>query len=206
MECCLCGVAEEDHRKRRKLHGHSCEVARTVLLNMSRFALSYSETKKPSAILCLACDKLLRYIMATEKKLELLRGKVTEKLERLQGSSSSLVSCETPSNSKRPRLDHGMQLQQLPTDLATDTQPEAQGNLENDVHSSQDSGSLEQLADMEISEYLDTTAEQTLPANNLLLSQNRGALHQHTESTPGQSPPVKVSSKIAIAFYKLCYL
>ena len=91
MECCLCGVAEEDHRKRRKLHGHSCEVARTVLLNMSRFALSYSETKKTSAILCLACDKLLRYIMATEKKLELLRGKVTEKLERLQGSSSSLV-------------------------------------------------------------------------------------------------------------------
>ena len=121
MECCLCGVAEEDHRKRRKLHGRSCEVARTVLLNMSRFALRYSKTKNPSAILCLACDKQLRDVMYTENKLELLRRKVTEKLERLQGISSSLaISCEAPSNSKRPRLDHGMQLQQL----LTDTQPE----------------------------------------------------------------------------------
>ena len=63
-----------------------------------------------------------------------------------------------------------MQLQQL----QTDTQPEApskeaQGNLENNVHHSQDSESLEQLVDMEISEeHLESTA---VPANNLLLSQ-----------------------------------
>ena len=83
--------------------------------------------------------------MTTEKKLELLQRKVTQKLERLQGRSSSLaINCEAPSNSKRPRLDQGMQLQQL----QTDTQPEApsqeaQGNLENNVHRSQDSESLE---------------------------------------------------------------
>ena len=98
-----------------------------------------------------------------------------------------------------------MQLQQI----QTDTQPEApskeaQGNFENNVHHSQDSESLEQLVDMEISgEHLESTA---VPANNLLLSQNRGGLHQPTESTPGPSPPVKVSSKITIAFYKLCNL
>ena len=77
MECCLCDVAEEDHTKRRKLHGRSCEVAQIVLLNMSRFSLAYSKTKSPSAILSLACDKQLRDVMTTEKKLELLWRKVT---------------------------------------------------------------------------------------------------------------------------------
>ena len=97
-----------------------------------------------------------------------------------------------------------MQLQQLQTDTQPDVpSKEAQGNLENNVHRLQDSESLEQLVDMEISEHLESTA---VPVNNLLLSQNRGGLHQPTESTTGPSPPVKVSSKIAIAFYKLCYL
>lgn len=128
--------------------------------------------------------------MTTEKKLELLRGKVAEKLERVQGSSSSpVISREAPSNSKRPRLDHS-----TPT---TTTQPEApsqeaQGNLENDVHL-QDSESL--VVHMEISE---EPREQTSPA------QSRGDLHQPTESTPEQSPPVKVSSKNknTVAFHK----
>ena len=57
----MCRVSVEgDHRKRRKLHGLSCEIARTVLLTLSRFALHYSETKNPNAFLCVACDKLLR--------------------------------------------------------------------------------------------------------------------------------------------------
>ena len=84
-----------------------------------------------------------------------------------------------------------MQLQQL----QTDTQPEAssqeaQGNLENNVHRSQDSESLEQLVDKEISEleHLESTA---VPANNLLLSQNRGGLHQPTESTLGPAAYIK---------------
>ena len=107
----------------------------------------------------------------------------------------------------RSDQDQGMQLQQLQTDTQPETpSKEAQGNLENNVHRSQDSESLEQLVDLDIEiseEPLESTA---VPANNLLLSQNRGDLHQPTESTPGPSPPVKVSSKIAIAFYKLCYL
>ena len=37
------------------------------------------------------------------------------------GLSSLAINCEAPSNSKWPRLDQGMQLQQL----QTDTQPEA---------------------------------------------------------------------------------
>ena len=92
------------------------------------------------------------------------------------------MSCETNDQG----WHHGMQLQQLPTD----TQPEAlsqgaQGNLENDVHSSQDTESLEQLVDMELSEYLETTGDQTSPADDLLLSQNSGGLHQPRKSTHG---------------------
>ena len=44
-----------------------------VLLKMSRIALRYSEIQDPNAFICLTCDKLLRDIMATEEKLELLR-------------------------------------------------------------------------------------------------------------------------------------
>ena len=79
--------------------------------------------------------------------------------------------------------DQGMQLQQLQTDTQPETpSKEAQGNLENNVHRSQDIESLEQLVDMEISEeHLESTA---VPANNLLLSQNRGgftsANREHT--------------------------
>ena len=86
MECSLCNVAKEDHRKRESYMDAAVKyVAWTVLLNMSRFSLTYLKIKNPSAILCLACDKQLRDVRTTEKKLELLRRKVTEKLERFTG-------------------------------------------------------------------------------------------------------------------------
>ena len=162
---------------------------------MSRIALRYSETQDPKAFICLTCDKLLRDIMATEKKLEVLRGKITENLERLQRSSSS---CEPLSNSKRPRFDYGVQLQE--EQFSTDTQPplEAQEDVEN-ICNLQESGSLEGCVDMEVSdEVLETIGEQSSSrSNDLRLSQTSAGC----QLTPGQSPPVKVSFKITIICY-----
>ena len=187
VPCCLCFVSvEEDHRKRRKLHGRSCEVARAVLLKMSRFALRYSETQDLNAVLCLTCDKLLRDFMTTEKKLELLRAKVTEKLERLERSS---IRCEPQSNSKRPRYDHSMMVLH-PGQLSTDIQLplEAQEDVVN-VPNLQYSRSSEHVIDMEASEGI---VKQSNPLSTL--SQSSAGC----QLTPGQSPPVKVSFQITM--------
>ena len=115
MLCCLCCVSlQENHRKRRRLHGRSCEIARTVLLEMSSFELLYSETKSPNALLCLVCDKPLQDFRTTETKLEQLRTKITEMLGWLHRSSSSsgLPSLAMRSSCKRPRIDNESQLQQ----------------------------------------------------------------------------------------------
>ena len=125
----------------------------------------------------------------------MLWGKITEKLERLQRSSSS---CEPLSNSKRPRFDYGVQLQE--EQFSTDTQPplEAQEDFEN-ICNLQESGSLEGCVDMEVSdEVSETIGEQSSSrSNDLHLSQTSAGC----QLTPGQSPPVKVSFKITIICY-----
>ena len=60
MECCLCRTDVRSSKKRRKLHGSSCESAREALLEeLNGLALEDFQETGSGAWLCSHCYKLL---------------------------------------------------------------------------------------------------------------------------------------------------
>ena len=101
IPCCLCRrYLDDNHRKRKKFHGRSCDTARLVICSISSGALNSTELRDPNAMLCLSCDKLLKDLKATEAKLSTLRQQVTEILQGMHADSLA---------SKRPRIDRDTQ-------------------------------------------------------------------------------------------------
>ncbi len=95
--CCLCrNPVSTDHRRRKKLHGASCKVAKTVLREVSCVPLeALVETRDPTAVLCYGCEKTLNNIHGLAAKVETLKAGVSEKVSALQ----SVILC----GEKRPR-------------------------------------------------------------------------------------------------------
>lgn len=101
--CCLCCLSvDNDHRKRKRLHGRSCEIARAVVCKIFENALDLMEMKDPEPFLCIRCDKLLNDIKTLEEKLEKQYSSIKEKLAALQRNVSS--DNEEDSLRKRPRI------------------------------------------------------------------------------------------------------
>ena len=103
FSCCLCRLSVEDsHRKRKRFHGHGCDIARLVICSLSSVALNYKEFKDPNTLLCLSCDKLLRDLQTAETKVNNIRQQITEKLQRLQADNHGFAP-GIPN--KRQRID-----------------------------------------------------------------------------------------------------
>ena len=103
LSCCLCRLSVEgNHRKRKRFHARSCDIARLVICSVSSVALNYKELKDPNALLCLSCDKLLRDLQTAEKKVNNFRWQITEKLQRLQ-AENHVIASGIPN--KRQRID-----------------------------------------------------------------------------------------------------
>ena len=74
----------EDHRKRKKLHGKSCNSAREALQRLSPVPLhTIPETSLSYAVICQNCEKMLKDISSLELKLENLRSDATLMLSKL---------------------------------------------------------------------------------------------------------------------------
>ena len=86
--CCLCrDPVSSDHRRRKKLHGAGCCVAKTVMCNLSGIPVdSYVEIRDPLAVLCYTCERKLNNINTLEDKLQNLKADVKDKLSVLQSS------------------------------------------------------------------------------------------------------------------------
>ncbi len=121
LSCCLCcETLPEDHRKRKKFHGHSCNEARAVAARMSPVPLnSIPETSNPTAVLCFRCEKKLNDINSLEVKLSSLKADVSDMLSQLITNVSTQPSLgkhglstsdnsEQP-HSQRPHLDPSVQ-------------------------------------------------------------------------------------------------
>ena len=104
--CCLCHVSVDgDHRRRKKLHGRSCDTAKKVIGSISGNALT-EMMRDPNAFLCNACEKVLNNIKITEEKLEVMYSSIKKKLAqrndneediprkrlRIQGESGEVAS------------------------------------------------------------------------------------------------------------------
>lgn len=83
--CCLCYKSlPEDHRKRKKLHGKSCNSAREVLQRLCPVPLhTIPEISLSCAVICQHCEKMLKDISSLEVKLENLRSDATLMLSKL---------------------------------------------------------------------------------------------------------------------------
>ena len=103
LSCCLCRFSVDgDHRKRKRLHGRSCDTARAVVCKILDNALDFTDIKDPAALLCISCDKLLNNIKTTEVKLEKMYSTIKERLTALQMNSAA--DNEENGSRKRPRV------------------------------------------------------------------------------------------------------
>ena len=96
--CCVCNRVLTDPvaiKKRKKLHGKSCDSSKTVLngLLLEAFGLpvlAFKETNDPDALLCHSCDaqmtNLLKYLVKVKEIKEDILQKVSQ-LNKLQGAS-----------------------------------------------------------------------------------------------------------------------
>ena len=101
--CCLCRFSVDgDHRKRKQLHGRSCDTDRAVVSNILENALDMTELKDPAALLCINCDKILNNIKTTEEKLKKLHSTIKERLTALQRNAPA--DNEENSLRKMPRI------------------------------------------------------------------------------------------------------
>ena len=78
--CCLCQLPlPTDHRRKKKLYGSGCTIAREVLQAIV-WLTPLTDSFQPSAFMCYSCEKLLLNIRSCERKLESLRGEVLKSL------------------------------------------------------------------------------------------------------------------------------
>jgi len=84
--CCLCrDPVSADHRRRKKLHGLACKIAKAVLRELSPVPLeALVETREPTAVLCYGCERTLNNIHSLAAKVETLKAGVREKVSALQ--------------------------------------------------------------------------------------------------------------------------
>ena len=108
LSCCLCRFSVDgDHRRRKRLHGRSCDTAKKIIGSISGNALT-EMMRDPNAFLCNACKKVLNNIKITEEKLEVMYSSIKKKLAhrnddeedvprkrlRIQGESNEVASQE----------------------------------------------------------------------------------------------------------------
>ena len=69
--CCLCqDILPTDRRRRKKLHGSSCEYINKVLVKLSSEDLeSYLDIRDPNAFICYKCETELNNVQKLEEKI-----------------------------------------------------------------------------------------------------------------------------------------
>ena len=78
-------LGPQDHRRKKKFHGASCNTAKQTLSALSEYPLDcLVETSDPSAILCHACERTLTTIHSLEAKVVSMKEDVKRLLSSLQ--------------------------------------------------------------------------------------------------------------------------
>ena len=105
--CCLCRLAlPEDSRKKKRLHGRSCEKVKQTLQQLSDVPLDLLlETSHPNASLCKDCGKCLDSIGKLTTQLQKLRSQVFQKLQTLNITEQARIARKRPSQSFS-NIDH----------------------------------------------------------------------------------------------------
>ena len=97
--CCLCRETLPANRRKKKLHGAGCVVAKSVLAALSSAPLDCFETLHAAAWLCVHCELALDAIRRFENQIIALKADISTKLSSLP-LRSEIVSTST---AKRPR-------------------------------------------------------------------------------------------------------
>lgn len=99
--CCLCRLSlPNDSRKKKRLHGRSCEKAKQTLQQLSNVPLDLlMETSHPNASLCKDCEKCLDSIGKLTTQLQNFRSQVIQKLQALNRTEQARIVRKRPSQS-----------------------------------------------------------------------------------------------------------
>ena len=96
--CCLCcnRLHSVDHRRRKKLHGKSCNDAKQTLSRLTPVQINtIPDFSNSTAILCWQCEKKLKDINSLELKLESIKAEI-------QSMISMVIDHRNPTSSRVP--------------------------------------------------------------------------------------------------------